>query len=501
MNQPYYLLISREESIELTKNFRISIPSFPRVVEDLGEIKKLSVNIEEKLIELNINDEKDFLVILVSGKRNSESITVTIPDVLNLYCLNESALNLFRSTVNPNFKYTLLSDLGIDINVSELINKVRTRKLNELLKDDGLFAFEREKLAQFEKGDYSSLTRFKRECQLKPTDFLFFNDVVVIAALHNSNDDRLYNSYMAQGDIAQKSSIYKKYEENNLKDKSIEDIVKRFVNDVDDMEKLNSLLKGAFGFDSELGGFSFVIFCLIYLKIIDLYQEENCGLVDVHEIYKQLSKIDGIEYEIQSACYLFLNTCGFENLYTEYYKFKQFNVNTGSEVVSYSVLQESHRKQADEIQRLIARKTEIELENEDLRKDADHINQEWSCKARNLEVQNSELTNQVKDKDRQLESLNAILNKKCALENTLKEENRTLNEKIEKLSSELTRVSAPAGTVAEETDLEVTSPSITFTLEQITNLKLSKANKNKLLQQVEMSKPELVESLKRSFGD
>lgn len=144
MNQPYYLLISREESIELTKNFRISIPSFPRVVEDLGEIKKLSVNIEEKLIELNINDEKDFLVILVSGERNSESITVTIPDVLNLYCLNESALNLFRSTVNPNFKYTLLSDLGIDINVSELINKVRTRKLNELLKDDGLFAFERE---------------------------------------------------------------------------------------------------------------------------------------------------------------------------------------------------------------------------------------------------------------------------------------------------------------------------------------------------------------------
>lgn len=469
MNLPYYLIISREESVELTKNFSISLPASSRIIEDLGEIENLKEGIERKLIYLNIGDEKDYLVVLVDTERSSEVITISISDILKLYCLNESAQKLFKYTVNPNFQYGLLSELGIELDVSLLIKKSNHNKLDKIIQDDELFCFDREQIEPFMKGSYSALTEFKRECKLIPSDFSFFNDVVVIAALNSSNSEKVYKSYMAQENIAKKSSVFKKYESLNLK--SLQELIVYIDGDTDDlnMEKLNFALSTSFGLVSDqFDDFSFFIFCLIYLKIMDVYQTESCGLVDVHNIYEEVSRIDGVEFEINSAFYLFLVTCGFENLYTEYYNFKRFNVATGSEVVSYSVLKDSYRQKIKEIQ-----------------------------------------------------SLNANLNQQLELENTLQEENQLLKEQINDLSIELkssreAQIDAPSriesfennecysstssiqGTT-EEVGCELNLPSVTLTFDEISSIQLSETNKKKLVQLVKKKGPELVESLKKSL--
>ena len=129
MNLPYYILLSQSESIELTKNRTIELPLSSRVIEDLGDQEKLVSEITNKLTNLNINEDSDYLMLLVSTPEASNNVvTLKIDDVLNQYCFTDGALIFYQTRINQNYSYEMLSSISLSIDVDSVIQKVQNKK-------------------------------------------------------------------------------------------------------------------------------------------------------------------------------------------------------------------------------------------------------------------------------------------------------------------------------------------------------------------------------------
>jgi hypothetical protein len=335
MNLPYYILLSQSESIELTKNRTIELPLSSRVIEDLGDQEKLVSEITNKLTNLNINEDSDYLMLLVSTPGASNNVvTLKIDDVLNQYCFTDGALIFYQTRINQNYSYEMLSSISLSIDIDSVIQKVQNKKIDELIEDKEVFNISIGDLPIDPEGTYEELITFKRECKLVKNDFSYFNDLVTIGVLLNNTSHSA--RHKSGENIAEKSKVLSEMNDIGAKEKNIKELVGLVDRESPHFNSLNSVLKDKFG--TELEHFSFVVFVLVYLKIFDVYQNADNKISALHETFTDLSLLNQFQKEINSAYYIFLRTCGYSNLYTDYYQFKALKINTGSNEYSYSVL-------------------------------------------------------------------------------------------------------------------------------------------------------------------
>jgi len=392
---PYYILISKSESIDLTKNRTIDLPLSTRVINDYGDKDYISNEIKNKLTDLNINEDSDYLLLLVGDTDDNKNIiTLKIDNILNQYCFTESALTFYQTTINENYRYEIISTISIEIDIDLIIRDVQNKKIIELIEDKEVFDISIKDIPiNFEKS-FEKLTGFKRECKLAKNDASYFNDVITIAYLSNGNG---YNNYRSGENIAKKSSILKEIESSGYSEKCIKDL---FHFKSENMENLNDTLKNEFY--SELNDFSFIVFSLVYLKTYDIYQNSEDKILGLYENFENLLSDKKYQLEIKYAYYIFIKICGYENLYTDYYKFRQFKIITGSEELSYSLLREKAMKLGKDVKDRDEQLTELQGSLVQVTAEKDEA-------LNNLQQQVSTFGKDIKDRDEQLTELQGSL--------------------------------------------------------------------------------------------
>ena len=337
MNNFFYILVARDELVNVIKTGEITLSSYSRVVSPSQvSIDLIKSQLKDKLDTLNLNTSEDYVLSLVELNNISlgAELTLSIFSLKKLYCFDETSLSAY----SRNFSQFRFSLIEFDFHVEDIIDNTNKKRLFKILQDEFKIAVDasvielskqvENHLATSEK--VKTLFNYKRETSLIDGNKSLLNDTVTLAMLNSDKDsaklDALYQNYIAGKNIAEKP-----LDSYLGKSEALDDIDSMiFIAFIQAVIKIiNGEKQSPNNFITRLNAsdlnakFDYLIFKLIYLKLKNVFREsENFNdLLDLH------SGLTGLaEVELNVAYILFFGKLEYSDLYTSYYAYKELDL-------------------------------------------------------------------------------------------------------------------------------------------------------------------------------
>lgn len=337
MNNFFYILVARDELVNVIKTGEITLSSFSRVVSPSHVSNDLiKSQLTDKLDTLHLNTSEDYVLSLVALNNITlgAELTLSVFSLKKLYCFDQTSLSAY----SRNFSQCRFSLIEFDFHVEDIIDNTNKKRLFKILQDEFGIAenasvMELSKqvenhLATSEK--VKTLFNYKRETSLIDGNKSLLNDTVTLAILNSDKDsaqlDALYQKYIAGNNIAGK--YLEKYLGSSEALQDIDSI--SFITFIQAVIKiLNGEAQSEGSFITKLNAsdlslkFNCLIFKLIYLKLKNVFRESE-DFNDLLDLHKDLT--DLAEDELNVAYILFFGKLEYSDLYTSYYAYKKLDL-------------------------------------------------------------------------------------------------------------------------------------------------------------------------------
>ncbi len=282
-NYKSYAIITKDESIALTRYSEVLIPARNRYIDGLYSKLHMADLLNEHLSKIGISYSSDYLLVRFPANNLVDGIiTLSLFEIDAIYCLDQQALDFYQTTIRGGYHYTLIN-LSIDINAA--FKKYNSGKIASIATD--AFHITQEEQVEFEVIFNSPLTqallKFKRECRIPHNDFSFLNDVVTVVLITEPNitgndtkwGERI-SSYKSRVNIAEYSKLLEmlKNDANETNDffSIMQRIEEYFRASNSIVVALENHLKSISG-DVASENFSLIIFCFIYFKAKSIFRQ------------------------------------------------------------------------------------------------------------------------------------------------------------------------------------------------------------------------------------
>lgn len=337
MNNIFYVLISRDELVNIVKTGNIILPSFSRIVSPFDEnIDAIESHITEKLGALNVNSSEDYVLSLVEVKniRIEVEFNLSIFDLKKLYCFDDISLSAYRR----NFSQFCFNLIELDLDIEDVVESSNKKRLYKILEDElGILinspvSEQSEQVENyFTKNEkVKTLINFKREASLIEGNKSLLNDTVTLAMINSNreqvNTDNQYKKYIAGTNIA--GGLVDKFIKANPAMHNIDsNSFSVFINTVieviqNDKHNESSLITRLNNLEL-IGKFDYLIFKLIYLKLKNVFRESDDfnSIISLHNELKSIA-----ENELNVAYIIFFSKLEYSDLYTSYYEYKKLSL-------------------------------------------------------------------------------------------------------------------------------------------------------------------------------
>ncbi len=337
MNNLFYVLIARDELVNIIKTGNIILPLLSRFVSPFdANVDVIKKQFSAKLEALNVNTSEDYVLSLIEVQNIhvEAELNVSIFDFKKLYCLD----NLSLSAYSRIFSQLCFNIIEFDIGIEEVIENINKKRLFKILEDEmGVSITSPVKELSKQVENYlvknekmKTLFNYKREVSLVEGNKSLLNDTVTLAMINSVKDlaksDILFNKYIAGINIAG-AYVDKFIEENEvLRDmdsinfvtfiQTIINIIQyEEENEVPFITRLN---------ETDLNGkFNYLVFGLIYLKLKITFKESE----EFNALLNLYNKLNSIALdELNIAYILFFSKLEYSDLYTSYYEYKKLDL-------------------------------------------------------------------------------------------------------------------------------------------------------------------------------
>jgi len=384
MNNLFYVLIARDELVNIIKTGNIILPLLSRIVSPFdASVDVIKKQFSAKLEALNVNTSEDYVLSLieVENVHVEAELNVSIFDFKKLYCLD----NISLSAYSRIFSQLCFNIIEFDIGIEEIIENINKKRLFKILEDEmgiSITSLVKElskkvEIYLVENEKMKTLLNYKREVSLVEGNKSLLNDIVTLAMINSDKDqamsDALFKKYIAGVNVA--GTYVDNFIENNEVLREIESI-----NFVTFIQTIINLIQceeeNKVPFITRLNGtdlndkFNYLVFGLIYLKLKITFRESE-EFNALLNLYNELNYIASDELNI--AYILFFSKLEYSDLYTSYYEYKKldlFNDYVIPQSVSDRVIESlnsSLSEKEDKITALLTDKSILKQRIEELR--------------------------------------------------------------------------------------------------------------------------------------